>query len=202
MSRPNRHIDQKLIKVGVKILEQKGLKGISVREICNRANVNLGMFSYLFQNKDNYLKILFETVRLNLICFLNLESVKDFNSFEKMKYVYQKMIDYTFLNKNLMRSMIVDAALDKQLYETYLKKRILQPFDLPFELIEQAQNDGYIRKDVSKYKIHYGIVHNVFVPILLSDCKIFMFNREDVDLDIKKEEYLSWFEKILNDLRN
>ena len=200
MPRPNHHIDQKLIKVGLKILAQNGLKAISVREICKRTNVNLGMFTYLFQTKDNYLRILFETVRNQLLNFLDLESVNHLNSFDKLRYAYQKMIDYSFQNKELMRSIMVEAALDKTLYESYLKKGVIKPWTIPFDLIDEAQKSGSVRADISKYKIHHGIIFGVIVPILLSDCKIFMKNDENIDVTIEKQEYIERLDFILKEV--
>ncbi len=201
MARPSSNIDQKLIKTGLKLLSQKGVRGVCVRTVCERANVNLGMFSYLFKNKDNFLKILFETVQQNLLDFLSLDSVSHLNAFDKMRYGYQKMVDFAFENTPLMRAIIVEAAMDKELYDSYLKKGVIKPLELPFDLIEEAQRAGFVKSDISKYKIHHGIVFTVIVPILLSDCQIFMKNMTGMDVLINKEEYLIWLDKILNDIR-
>lgn len=201
MARPSSNIDQKLIKTGLKLLSQKGVRGVCVRAVCERANVNLGMFSYLFKNKDNFLKILFETVQQNLLDFLSLDSVSHLNAFDKMRYGYQKMVDFAFENTPLMRAIIVEAAMDKELYDSYLKKGVIKPLELPFDLIEEAQRAGFVKSDISKYKIHHGIVFTVIVPILLSDCQIFMKNMTGMDVLITKEEYLIWLDKILNDIR-
>ena len=124
------------------------------------------------------MKILFETVQQNLLDFLSLDSVSHLNAFDKMRYGYQKMVDFAFENTPLMRAIIVEAAMDKELYDSYLKKGVIKPLELPFDLIEEAQRAGFVKSDISKYKIHHGIVFTVIVPILLSDCQIFMKNME------------------------
>lgn len=46
--------DEKMLKAGVALAKARGLNGYSVREVCARSKVNLGMFHYYFGRKDNF----------------------------------------------------------------------------------------------------------------------------------------------------
>ena len=46
--------DEKLLRAGIQLARAKGLGGFTVREVCARSRVNLGMFHYYFTNKDNF----------------------------------------------------------------------------------------------------------------------------------------------------
>lgn len=46
--------DEKMLKAGVALAKARGLNGYTVREVCARSKVNLGMFHYYFGSKDNF----------------------------------------------------------------------------------------------------------------------------------------------------
>lgn len=54
MGRTSVHSDEKLLNHGVTLAREKGLSGFSVRELCARAKVNLGMFHYHFKTKERF----------------------------------------------------------------------------------------------------------------------------------------------------
>ncbi len=56
MARPPSGTDLKLKTAGRKLLQEKGITGLTVREACRVAGVNTGMFHYYFGSKDEYLK--------------------------------------------------------------------------------------------------------------------------------------------------
>ena len=56
MARPPSGTDIKLKAAGRKLLLEKGITGMSVREACRVAGVNTGMFHYYFGSKDEFLK--------------------------------------------------------------------------------------------------------------------------------------------------
>jgi AcrR family transcriptional regulator len=55
MARPPSGTDLKLKAAGRKLLQEKGITGLSVREACREAGVNTGMFHYYFGSKDEFL---------------------------------------------------------------------------------------------------------------------------------------------------
>ena len=56
MARPPSGTDIKLKAAGRKLLQEKGITGLTVREACRVAGVNTGMFHYYFGSKDEFLK--------------------------------------------------------------------------------------------------------------------------------------------------
>ena len=56
MARPASGTDLKLKAAGRKLLQEKGITGLGVREVCRMAGVNTGMFHYYFGSKDEFLK--------------------------------------------------------------------------------------------------------------------------------------------------
>ena len=62
MPRPSQNIDQALLASGRALYPLHGCTGLSVRQICEHAGANLGMFHYHFRSKDNFLSTLLQTL--------------------------------------------------------------------------------------------------------------------------------------------
>jgi len=56
MARPPSGTDLKLKAAGRKLLQEKGITGLTVREACRVAGGNTGMFHYYFGSKEEFLK--------------------------------------------------------------------------------------------------------------------------------------------------
>lgn len=56
MARPSSGTDIKLKDAGKRLLLEKGITGLSVREACRLAGVNTGMFHYYFGSKEEFLQ--------------------------------------------------------------------------------------------------------------------------------------------------
>lgn len=56
MARPASGTDKKLRAAGRELLQEKGVTGLAVREVCRRAGVNTGMFHYYFGSRDEFLR--------------------------------------------------------------------------------------------------------------------------------------------------
>lgn len=56
MARPSSGTDLKLKNAGRRLLLEKGITGLSVREACRVAGVNTGMFHYYFGSKEEFLQ--------------------------------------------------------------------------------------------------------------------------------------------------
>src|SRR5215510_13356736 len=76
------------------LFAEKGFNGTSVRDIAEKANVNLAMISYYFGSKDKLLEALFsyrgEYLKITLE---NMIENKDVSSLEKMNTLIDHYID-------------------------------------------------------------------------------------------------------------
>ena len=48
--------EQRLIEAGKAVLFEEGFSGLTLRKVAARAKVNLGMFNYLFKDKDDFIR--------------------------------------------------------------------------------------------------------------------------------------------------
>lgn len=56
MTRKSTNADKKLLENGYKLLIKNGASKLSIRDVCNKANVNLGMFHYYFGSKNKFIE--------------------------------------------------------------------------------------------------------------------------------------------------
>lgn len=178
MARPSSNIDQKLLKAGLELIAQNGSKSLTIRKVCEIAHANLGMFVYFFKNKDNYLKIIFNNAYNEMLAFLDLGKAAALNDLERLKYYFDKTTEFAFQNKNLIRAIFVECALDTKIYHDYIQKGILRPPLLPVQLIEAAQQTGYLRTDLSAFEIHRLFFFSAIMPILFSDSGALLGNTQ------------------------
>ncbi len=62
MARPSSGTDIKLKNAGKRLLAEKGITGLSVREACRLAGVNTGMFHYYFGSKEEFLRAVLKEI--------------------------------------------------------------------------------------------------------------------------------------------
>ena len=95
------------------LFAEKGFNGTSVRDIAEKAGVNLAMISYYFGSKDKLLEALF-TYRGEYIK-LKLESMienKELGSMEKMNWLIDHYIDKVMSQQCFSRIMVREQVMN------------------------------------------------------------------------------------------
>src|SRR5512138_2886976 len=95
------------------LFAEKGFNGTSVRDIAEKANVNLAMISYYFGSKDKLLEALFEYRGENYKLKLGtiLED-KKLTSMEKMETLIDHYIDKIMQQQCFSRIMVREQVLN------------------------------------------------------------------------------------------
>ena len=113
-----------IIQETIKLIEEKGerLDEITVREICKRASVGLGLVNYHFGNKEKLIeqcieRMINETVKR----FQNIrEKTDSFTSFEKLEYLSNMTLDFLFEHYAVSKiSILTDMQSPKEGDNTY-----------------------------------------------------------------------------------
>lgn len=89
-----------IIQVTIALIEEKGedLETITVREICKRAKVGLGLVNYHFGNKDKLIELCIERIINGIVeRFQSIrEKTEGFTPFEKLEYLGNMTLDFLF----------------------------------------------------------------------------------------------------------
>ena len=89
-----------IIQATMELIEEKGehLDEITVREICKRADVGLGLVNYHFGNKDKLIELCVERMINGIVeNFQHIrEKTEGFTPFEKLEYLGNMTLDFLF----------------------------------------------------------------------------------------------------------
>jgi AcrR family transcriptional regulator len=139
-----------IIEIAETLFAEKGFNGTSVRDIAEKAHVNLAMISYYFGSKDKLLEALFNYRREYFK--LKLESMiedKTLGSMEKMDTLIDHYIDKIMKQQCFSRIMVREQVLNHTGITAELifqMKKANQ--ELISKLIHQGQKKGEFKKNI------------------------------------------------------
>ena len=141
---------EKALKNAMELFWKKGFNGTSVRDIAEKANVNLAMISYYFGSKDKLLEALFGY--RGEIYKMKLESMignNEMTSLEKMNTLIDHYIDKIMQQQCFSRIMVREQVLNHTGNTAELifqmKKRNQE---LISKLIHEGQKRGEFKKSI------------------------------------------------------
>ena len=113
-----------IIQATIKLIEEKGehLEEVTVREICKRAGVGLGLVNYHFGNKDKLIEQCIERMINGTVeHFQNIREKTDgFTPFEKLKCLGNMTLDFLFEHYAISKiSVLTDMQSPKENDNTY-----------------------------------------------------------------------------------
>lgn len=94
------HNKEAIIQATIELIEENGehLEEITVREICKRAGVGLGLVNYHFGNKDKLIELCVEHIINGIVeNFQHIrEKTEGLTPFEKLNYLGNMTLDFLF----------------------------------------------------------------------------------------------------------
>lgn len=164
MARPSSNTDEKLVKAGVKLFRKKGISGLVLREVADKAGVNLGMFNYHYKNKEEFskavLKVFYEDFFVNFERCLQaaIQNPTRIEHYEEAllkvgTYILSQVETFSLLVKDILNGekIVLDFAL------THGYRHVL----LMVNLIMECQKNNVIRSDVSPQQILIMVATNM-----------------------------------------
>src|SRR5205085_9300239 len=139
-----------IMETAENLFAEKGFNGTSVRDIAEKAHVNLAMISYYFGSKDKLLEALFafrgETMKVTLESIIDK---KDISSLEKMYLMIDnyisKIMNQQCFSRILAREQVLNNAGPTAAWIVETKKRNLE---LIQRIIKEGQKKGEFSKNV------------------------------------------------------
>jgi len=132
------------------LFAEKGFNGTSVRDIAEKAHVNLAMISYYFGSKDKLLESLFDYRGEHIK--LKLESMvedKTLGSFEKLDllidHYIEKIMNQQCFSRIMAREQVVNHTGITAKLITQMKKRNQEIIS---KLIHQGQKKGEFKRNI------------------------------------------------------
>lgn len=90
-----------ILKEGYSLLEDKGYKNFSMRELANRCDIGLGTVYNYFENKMSIVREIFNEIWIQIISNLETVKYKDISFEEKMKLIYLGLEKFLIYHKEV-----------------------------------------------------------------------------------------------------
>ena len=181
-------VEKKIIDAARELFYEKGFTGVTVRDIANKAEVNLALLHYYFRTKDKIFEIIFKEAFALLFRRLNKALSSDVNLFEKIKLIVESYITtavkYPQLASFIVHEMSVNEEVVWQfIYSQEGKKDVIDNYNRFFQEIVDAGRNGIIKNidprilfiDIMSLSL-FPFIANVFLKGFLYSGKKIEYN--------------------------
>jgi AcrR family transcriptional regulator len=145
MARPSRNLDQALLAAGRALLPERGCAGLSVREVAERAGVNLGMFHYHFRTREAFLRAVLQQAYEEMFARLTLESAGDGAALENLRAALRVLGRFLRDNRPLLGRVLADALAGEPSARAFVRDNLPRHVAVLHELFEAGRKAGAIR---------------------------------------------------------
>ncbi len=181
-----------IIQATIELIEENGehLEEITVREICKRAGVGLGLVNYHFENKDKLVELCVERIINGIVeQFQSIrKKTEGLSPFEKLEYLGNMTLDFLFEHYAVSKiSVLTDMQTPKdndnthRTYTAYLplvadcrpdwdestvKRKtfclitVMQQMFLRYEIISQTLGVD-LRQKENRKNFHTQVLHDI-----------------------------------------
>lgn len=171
MPRPSRNIDQLLIRAGLELLPETGVRALSIRQVAGRAGANLGMFHYHFKTKEAFLRTVLQQVYDGMFANLTLEARRSESAMESLRAVLHVLAHFGRDNRQLLVRLLGDALGGETVAIQFLQTNLPRHLGVLTRLINRGQEDGTFKKIPPSQAMAF-LAGSVAGPILLGSAAI------------------------------
>ena len=166
MPRPSRNVDQLLLKAGHELLPATGVRALSIRQVTERAGVNLGMFHYHFKTKDVFVRAILESQYNQMFASLEIATHRSTSVVENLRAAVMVLALFGRDNRMLLVRLAGDALAGEVMAVEFLRANLPRHIAVIAALIAQGQKLGRFRKMPIPQAIAF-LMGGVGAPILL-----------------------------------
>lgn len=145
MVRPSRNIDQLLIDTGRALLPETGARDFSIRQLTDRAGVNLGMFHYHFKTRENFLSILLQGLYEEMFAQLTFQAKAERPPLENLRAAVNVLGRFLRDNRLLLRRLMPDAIAGEPIARKFFHSNFPRHLAVMAQLVGEAQRSGVLR---------------------------------------------------------
>lgn len=166
MGRTSTKADEKLIKTGLSLARAHGLNGFSVRQLCAKSKVNLGMFYYHFKTKDNFDRALMKAIYTEMLADINIKISPAAAPRQNVRAALLSISAFIQKNRVLLSSLAGDVFSGNSQIAQYVQKNFTEHVAILRQQLKRAHKDGLL-KTHDDIEAMLTIVPTVVMPQLL-----------------------------------
>ncbi len=174
MTRKSTDTDKKLLEHGYKLLIKNGASKLSIRDVCNEAKVNLGMFNYYFGSKNKFIEKILNNIYDDF--FSNFQLVEEKGSaLGTLELQLTLMAKFARDNRHLILILLNDILNGEKAVHDFAKQKMRKHFTVLTKTLNSCKRSG----DIIDAPLPLLITHiagciglSTLVPEVLSNMKI------------------------------
>ena len=139
-----------ILEIAETLLAAKGFEGTSVRDIAEKAGINVAMISYYFGSKEKLLEALFKS-RIGSVQVRMENLIKDqsLSPLQKINLLIDEYVERVLQHENFFKIMVTEQLITKNpSVLSSLKQLKLRNVELITQLIKEGQKKNMFRKKV------------------------------------------------------
>ena len=168
MARPSKHLDEKLLKLGHKMMLKGGASEISINKLCRAAKVNNGMFVYHFKSRDAFIRDVFGRIFDQYFSELQLIAAKGETPAERLENAVIKVSAFLTQHQQFVVNLIRDGMNGEKVILDLLKKFAPLELSILVGLIIECQKAGQISKEFEAFEVLAMLGGTAPLPIFLA----------------------------------
>lgn len=129
MARKSQDLDKKLILIGQSLIQEIGVSNLSMREVAKVADVNLGMLSYYFKGKDDFILSCLNELYAPFVKELEEIEIESFSE-ENFELFLSKLAYFSRDNRQLIIILIKESISQDENVKKFIKDNFSKHFDL------------------------------------------------------------------------
>lgn len=143
--RPSRNLDQALLQAGRELFPAAGCAGLSVREVAQKAGVNLGMFHYHFKTREAFLRALLQSVYEEMYSQLAFQ-VSGADPLLNLRAGLRFMGRFLRANRAMLARVIADSLCGEPLAVEFLRRNAPRHLGVLQVLIAESARRGQLKR--------------------------------------------------------
>lgn len=145
MPRPSRNLDRALLAAGRALLPQRGCAGLSIREVADAANVNLGMFHYHFKTREAFLREVLQSMYEEMFSQLTLRRDAAWGPLDNLRAAMRFLGRFLRDNRPVLARVMADALCGEPIALEFLRTNMPRHLGHMHGLIELGQQEGVLK---------------------------------------------------------
>lgn len=145
MPRPSRNLDRLLLAAGAALYPGLGCAGLTIRQVCEAAKVNPGMFHYHFRSREAFLRAVMQATYEELFLRLTLGTAQGGDALARLRSGLRLLGRFVRDHRALLARILLDAFNGEAVAREFLRDNLPRHFGVLQGLIALAQREGRIR---------------------------------------------------------
>ncbi|MDR3244321.1 MAG: TetR family transcriptional regulator [Elusimicrobiota bacterium] len=139
MSKEELNARQKLINAGIILARQKGISSFSVRQLCLKAKVNLGLFHYHFISRQKFNKAVLKELYGNFLKDFDFKSSGDLTPLQELENISSIIGNFTKENASLLSSLFIEVASGNKEMVSFIQNNFTRHIEFIISVIERCK---------------------------------------------------------------